>query len=46
VKVMPDAYAGVIEERPETDVRDDLPAPAYADAAADAEGRGVVSTDD
>ncbi len=46
VKVMPDAYAGVIEERPEADVRDDLPAPAYADAVADAEGRGVASGDD
>jgi glutamate synthase (NADPH/NADH) large chain len=46
VKVMPDAYAGAIEERPEADVRDDLPALAYAGTApADGPG-GVASSDD
>ncbi|QLC33919.1 glutamate synthase large subunit [Halarchaeum sp. CBA1220] len=36
VKVMPDAYAAAIEERPESDARKSLPAPAAREAEADA----------
>jgi glutamate synthase (NADPH/NADH) large chain len=46
VRVMPDAYAGVIEERPEADVRDDPPVSAYTLPSPRSEDRGVVSTDD
>jgi glutamate synthase (NADPH/NADH) large chain len=45
VKVMPDAYAEVIEERARDDVRQDLPPAATATADAD-EGEAAVQTSD
>jgi glutamate synthase (NADPH/NADH) large chain len=45
VKVMPDAYAAVIEERAREDVRTDLPAPAD-DRSIEETDRGAVSTSD
>jgi glutamate synthase (NADPH/NADH) large chain len=44
-KVMPDAYAEVIEERARSDVRDDLPPAASARAAGDDGGAAAVSDD-
>jgi glutamate synthase (NADPH/NADH) large chain len=46
VKVMPDAYAEVIAEREEADVRNRPPDAAGAAGAAGPEDQGVVSTDD
>ncbi len=46
VKVMPDAYAEVIAEREEADVRNEPPEPVGAAGAAGHEDQGVVSTDD
>jgi glutamate synthase (NADPH/NADH) large chain len=45
VKVMPDAYAAVIEERAREDVRTDLPARAD-DRSVEETDRGAVSTSD
>ncbi|MUV87362.1 glutamate synthase large subunit [Natronomonas sp. CBA1123] len=44
VKVLPDAYADIIEEREEADVRTELPDSATPDAAADQTGH--VASDD
>ena len=47
VKVMPDAYAAAIAERPAADVRTDPPAAVYPSAGHDIdESGGVVSSDD
>ena len=45
VKVMPDAYAGVLEEGAD-DVREELPPRPDAAARADADDTGVASSDD
>jgi glutamate synthase (NADPH/NADH) large chain len=45
VKVMPDAYAGVIAERARDDVRNDLPDEASA-TAVDSDAEGVATTGD
>ncbi|WP_181692225.1 glutamate synthase large subunit [Natronomonas sp. LN261] len=44
IKVMPDAYADIIEEREEADVRKDLPTPVAP--GADGERPGHVASDD
>jgi glutamate synthase (NADPH/NADH) large chain len=44
VKVLPDAYAEIIEEREEADVRNDLP--ESATPVADADAAGHVASDD
>ncbi|QLD88488.1 glutamate synthase large subunit [Natronomonas salina] len=44
VKVLPDAYAEIIAEREDADVRDELPESATPEAAADATGH--VASDD
>jgi glutamate synthase (NADPH/NADH) large chain len=46
VKVMPDAYAAVIAEREDADVRNEPPEPAGVADATGADDQGVVSTDD
>jgi len=46
VKVLPDAYASVLDDRPELDVRDQLPVSAYADTMADDDGQSFASSDD
>ncbi|PSQ21919.1 hypothetical protein BRD04_05535, partial [Halobacteriales archaeon QS_9_67_17] len=45
VKVMPDAYAGVLEEGAD-DVREELPPRPDAAARADPDDTGVASSDD
>jgi glutamate synthase (NADPH/NADH) large chain len=45
VRVMPDAYAEVIEERARADVRDDLPPRPDAKAEVDLDGEAAVSDD-
>jgi glutamate synthase (NADPH/NADH) large chain len=45
VRVMPDAYARVIEERARADVRDDLPPRPDARAEVDVDGETAVSDD-
>jgi glutamate synthase (NADPH/NADH) large chain len=46
VKVLPDAYASVLDDRPELDVRDQLPTSAHADTMADDDGQNFASSDD